>query len=147
MTTSGLQHTEYLHRFGIKSTRQRNAVLDVLIAHDGIQTAGELYQAVVRTGELVNFSTVYRILELFQEKGLVEKSTFPGSSQCVFSLRKAGHSHHLICLGCKKTITISKCPLAMFEQGVAEDTGFTIVGHDLELYGYCPECQKKRNKK
>ena len=32
--------------------------------------------------------------------------------------------------------------MADFEEKLAEQTDFSIVGHNLEWYGYCPECRK-----
>ena len=105
-------------------------------------TAEDIFLALKDSGRSINFSTVYRTLELFTERGIVEKSNFPGSGRTVFSVCCQGHTHHLICLRCKKTVDISQCPLAEFEQRVAAETGFTIAGHNLELYGYCAECKK-----
>ena len=135
-------HREYLHEHGIKSTRPRNLVLKILLTHNGILSAEEIYQTVIENGESINFSTVYRVLDFFVAKGLVEKSFFPTTQKHVFSLRHVGHTHHLICLRCHKTVDISQCPLSDFEHRVAEETNFQIVGHNLELYGYCSECKK-----
>lgn len=137
-------HREYLHDHGIKSTRPRNLVLEILLSHEDILSAEEIYQEAVQRGETVNFSTVYRVLELFVEKGLVEKSFFPNTQKNVFSLCHPEHTHHLICLRCHKTIDISQCPLAEFQQRIEKETEFLIVGHNLELYGYCPECKKNK---
>ncbi|MCI1820871.1 MAG: transcriptional repressor [Megasphaera sp.] len=142
MVCSLEDHREYLHQHGIKSTRPRNLVWEILLTHDGILSAEEIYQTVVQQGETVNFSTIYRVLELFVEKGLVEKSFFPGTQKNVFSVCHVGHTHHLICLRCHKTVDISPCPLSDLEKQIAAKTDFQIVGHHLEIYGYCPECRK-----
>ena len=41
-------------------------------------------------------------------------------------------------------VNIDGCPLHGFEEDLAQKTHFEIVGHYLELYGYCEECRKKR---
>jgi Fur family ferric uptake transcriptional regulator len=39
--------------------------------------------------------------------------------------------------------TIVGLMLSGFEEDLAQKTHFEIVGHYLELYGYCEECRKK----
>ena len=60
-----------------------------------------------------------------------------------FTLHSLGHRHHLICLRCHRVIEVEHCPMADFEEKLAEQTDFSIVGHNLEWYGYCPECRKQ----
>ena len=137
----GQDYKRLLHSHKMKSTKPRNAVLSVLGAKDCALTAEEIYRALVQKGDGVNFSTVYRVLELFAVKSLVTKTFFPDSRSYGFSLKTAGHMHHLICMKCHKRIDISHCPLSDFECRVAAETGFDIRGHNLELFGYCSECR------
>ena len=65
-------YAEYLHQHNIKSTRPRNLVLHILMTHEGIMTAEEIYRALAAIDENVNFSTVYRVLELFTDKDIIE---------------------------------------------------------------------------
>ncbi len=133
---------EYLHQYGLKSTWPRNHVLRILINHHGVLTAEDIYRKLADENCCINFSTVYRILEMFTEKGLVEKSFLPDARKYGFALRSLGHTHRLICLRCHRIVEISHCPLSVFEQKLEGETDFQIVGHNLELYGYCPECKK-----
>ena len=104
-------------------------------------TAEDIYQELIGQGQGINFSTVYRILEMFTAKELTEKHYLPDSRKYGFSLRAMGHRHRLICLKCRRIVEIDHCPLAGFEAELAEKTQFDIVGHNLEWYGYCPECR------
>ena len=137
----GQDYKRLLHSHRMKSTKPRNAVLSALGENDCALTAEEIYRALVQKGDGVNFSTVYRVLELFAAKGLVTKTFFPDSRSYGFSLKTAGHMHHLICMKCHKRIDISHCPLGDFECRVAAETGFDIRGHNLELFGYCRDCR------
>ena len=137
----GQDYKRVLHSHRMKSTKPRNAVFSVLGESDCALTAEEIYRALVQKGDGVNFSTVYRVLELFAAKGLVTKTFFPDSRSYGFSLKTAGHMHHLICMKCHKRIDISHCPLGDFECRVAAETGFDIRGHNLELFGYCRDCR------
>ena len=146
MVQTNENHAEFFHQKGLKSTRPRNLVLSILMHNDGILTAEEIYKELAVHDENINFSTVYRILELFADKGIIEKSNFPGSQKRVFSLKAREHAHRLICLGCHKIISLDHCPLSSFEHDVEKSTQFMIVGHNLELFGYCKDCKKKLQK-
>lgn len=68
---------ELLHRCHLKSTKPRNAVLTVLAERKTVLTAEEIYRILLEGGGTANLSTIYRVLELFTEKGLATKSFFP----------------------------------------------------------------------
>lgn len=134
-------HAESFEKLGIKKTKQRFSILDILSQTQRVMTAEEIYLQLNKQGIGINLSTVYRILELFLAKGLVEKTILPGNNKGVFALKHIKHNHHLICLKCKKTILLADCPLAEFEHHVEQQTEFNIVNHNLELYGYCKNCR------
>lgn len=135
-----------LHKYGLKNTRPRHLVLNVLLGKEDIVTAEDIYQELLRDGETVNESTIYRTLELFATRGLVEKTYLTQARRYGFSLRMPGHRHYLICIRCHKKVDIAACPLADFEAQVAAEADFTIVGHRLELYGLCRECREKEKR-
>lgn len=87
-------------------------------------------------------STVYRILAAFEEKGLVEKSTWMEDGTAVYSLNRGGHTHYAVCLKCRSRIPLQNCPFSHIhlEEGMED---FTVTGHKLELYGYCRDCREK----
>lgn len=140
-----LDAAHLIRKTGLKCTQSRLEVLNVLLSQREVLTADELYEKLRQQGAKLNFSTVYRILEQFTEKKLTEKVILPQSRKAGFLLYTLSHTHHLICLSCHKVVNIDGCPLHGFEQDLAQKTHFEIVGHYLELYGYCEECQKKRS--
>jgi len=59
----------------------------------------------------------------------------------------AGHHHHLICATCGKVVDIAASPrleraLADAARVAAEDTGFSIDDHRMDLVGTCAQCQR-----
>ena len=106
-------------------------------------TADEIYNiAVGKLEKPINISTVYRILEVFIEKGLVLKSQINISGKALYEINHKEHRHHLICIKCNKIIPIRGCPLGEYEQQLETKTGYKIIEHNLEIKGICPECQK-----
>lgn len=132
---------------GIKNTRQRNLVLDVLKDCDVPLTAEQVFVRAREADGLINLSTVYRILDTFVSKGVALKADITDDSKSMFELNRKEHKHHLICLSCKKVISIAgDCPIHILEKSLEGKTDFDITGHKLEIFGYCPKCKAQNNK-
>lgn len=130
-----------LQAMGIKSTKQRIAILDVL-KHEARPLT--LNQIIDLCDMDMDLSTVYRILDVFDIKGLVVRTVPIEPSNSVYEYHKHGHSHHLICTECQLITKLETCPIGNYEEEVAEKHGFEIKRHQLELYGLCLECQSKK---
>ena len=126
---------------GIKNTKQRNIVFDILEQHYTPVSVEQIFQKLTDTEPSINLSTVYRVVELFVNKGLVLKSSIIGTSSAGYELNRRDHKHQLICLKCNKVVSINDCPLRKLEESIKEQTDFSITGHNLEIFGYCPNCK------
>ena len=125
---------------GVKKTRQRRCVLSVLKQAEMPLTAAELY---VRIGkDAGSLSTIYRILELFTQKGLLMKSVLLDNGAAVYELDRHDHRHYAVCMVCHKIIAVRNCPMEVFKPDMKEDD-FHVLGHKLELQGICGECFAK----
>lgn len=137
------RRTEY--PAGLKWTKQRKSVYGILERSVEPLSAQQIYRELLRTEdrETFAFSTVYRILSAFEDRGLVNRDIWPEDGTVFYSLNRGGHIHYAVCLDCHKRIPLAGCPFAHFHP----DTGakdFTVTGHKIELYGYCRECSAAR---
>ncbi len=132
-----------LVRSGLKNTKHREAILEILKQSSQPLAAEQIYLELMNDGVSVNLSTVYRTLETLSDKKIAVKLSIPGESRYMFEYNQMVHKHYLTCLGCKKIIAIESCPLAGYERTLAEVTEYVISGHKLDVYGYCPECMKR----
>lgn len=128
---------------GLKSTKSRKAILNVLQKSKNPIDVEQIYQRLRENEVAVNLSTVYRALDTLHEKGLVSKLSIMNSERMLFEYNNIEHRHYLVCVDCQKIITISTCPLASYERMLESETNFKIDGHKLYLYGHCVDCQKK----
>lgn len=135
--------SQLLKEAGLKVTRQRTAILDILLKSGGSLTADELYLMLKKEGQPLGLSTVYRTLSSLEEHGLIAKAGLPGSSCQCFFLKAAGHRHHLICTRCRASVELDRCPLGEFSAEMGDRYGFAITGHSLEIFGICPNCREK----
>ena len=128
---------------GIKNTVQRKLVFAILEGENRPLTADEIYVKLKEKKETSSLSTIYRILEVFAEKGLILKTSIFNEKKFTFEINRLEHKHYLICAKCNKNIEIEGCPLEKLEAALTKKTRYKIVGHKLDIYGYCPECQEK----
>ncbi len=124
---------EILSDVGLKCTKQRVRVMEVLEKAASPLTAESIYEKADDT----SLSTVYRIVEKLCEKGIVNKNTIQDSDKFYYEITKDKHRHYAVCLGCGSIKYIDICPVH-----TAKIDNFTVTGHKLEIYGYCDECIK-----
>ncbi|MDD4844231.1 MAG: Fur family transcriptional regulator [Anaerotignum sp.] len=135
-------YTEIFKKNGIKATKQRELVFGLLTDSDVPLTVEEIYVGLMEKEKNMSLSTIYRILDVFVEKGLVQKSNIT-DNKAVYEVVGMGHKHHIICISCGKIIALDHCPIKEYEKALEKETEFEITSHKLVFFGYCPECKKK----
>lgn len=133
---------QYKHPWpeGVKRTRQREGVLRVLEHAEKPLSAMEICSRI--DGGAAWLSTVYRILETFEAKGVIHKISVLNSDMAAYELAQSQHRHYAICLGCHKIVSMEECPVEKLAPRIGE-SGFHVTGHNLEIYGYCSTCDRK----
>ena len=142
----GTNHIDFgddLRRSGLKNTKHRTAILDILEKSEQPLAAEQVFLELKEKDISANLSTVYRTLESLTDKNMVTKLNIAGDNRTLFEYNRMVHRHYLICLGCKKILAINRCPLEDYEKSLANETNYSIEGHKLDVYGYCPECREK----
>ncbi|WP_297425913.1 Fur family transcriptional regulator [Clostridium sp.] len=137
-----MEPIEILKENGIKITKGRTEILNILIISKSSLSAEKIYNIFRDNNININLSTIYRTLELFEEKEITEKITL---NDGVFSykLKSNTHRHYLECHICHKEVEIP-CPMLQIEEMVQNTTGFTLTDHNLIMKGICKDCKKKK---
>lgn len=137
-----MEPKELLKEKEIKVTKGRIEILNILKNSESSLSAEKIYQIYRYNNININLSTVYRTLEVFEEKEIIEKITL---NDGVFSYKLKGktHRHHLECDICHKEVEIP-CPMLQIEELVQNSTGFTLTNHDLVMKGVCSDCRNKQ---
>ena len=125
----------------IKTTRCREAILQVLRAAQAPMTAEDVYNAVHSQVHL-SVSTAYRTLATLSQKDIVLKE-LSQDGKTYFRLNDHRHCHFLRCTSCGEVLALPGCPIEALEQTWAQQTGYQITGHRLEVMGLCPKCAAK----
>ncbi len=135
-----------LRKRGVRLTRQRRILLD-LIDHSGRHLdADSLYQMAKEKDPKLNRVTVYRTLKLLKEGGLVDELDLMhyGGDQHYYETRMKQEHAHVICLRCGKVEEFFGEPLQKLRRQVESHFGFQILLARTEIGGYCSHCQVLR---
>jgi len=103
----------------------------------------ELYRRVRQRNPRIGYATVYRTLRLMAESGWASSLRF-GERMARFEHRTEGKHHdHLICLSCGKILEFENERIEELQTRIAQQEGFQIFDHKMELYGHCSICALK----
>ncbi len=140
-----LQKKDAFNRFaakrGLRSTRQRDLILDVFLSSHDHLSVEELYLKVKATNPGVGQATVYRTLKLFVEAGLAREMTMSDGQTRYEHLSAGEHHDHLICTRCGAIVEFEDATIERLQGEIALRHGFSITSHRLDLYGICPACK------
>jgi Fur family ferric uptake transcriptional regulator len=131
---------------GVRLTRQRKILLDLLDKTGLHLDAERLYQLAKEKDPKLNRVTVYRTLKLLKEGGLVDELDLmhqKGEQHYYETRRKQEHAH-IICLGCGKVEEFFGEPLQRLRKQIETHFGFQIVLARTEVGGYCSHCRTIR---
>jgi Fur family transcriptional regulator, ferric uptake regulator len=137
-----------LKQRGIRLTRQRQLLLDLLDKSGQHLDAEALYQMAHEKDPKLNRVTVYRTLKLLKEGGLVDELDlmhYTGDQHYYETRTKQEHAH-IICLRCGKVEEFYGDPLHKLRRQVEGMFGFQILIARTEVGGYCAHCQVLRAK-
>jgi Fur family ferric uptake transcriptional regulator len=134
----------YLATQGLKSTRQREVILDEFLLAGAHLSTEELYLRLRSRHPGIGYATVHRTLKLFAECGIAEPRHFGDGQTRYESSDRNEHHDHLICTDCGAIVEFENPQIEALQESVARQHGFRIARHRLELYGRCAACQSLR---
>lgn len=135
--------THDLREAGLKATVPRVKILEIMeqskVRHF---SAEDIYKALLDEGEEVGIATIYRVLTQFESAGLVTRHHFEGGIS-VFELDHGEHHDHILCIKCGKVEEFVDSVIEQRQKVIAEEAGFSMTDHSLNIYGICKDCQKE----
>lgn len=135
---------EYLTRLGLRQTKQRRVILDAMLmvgAHADAETIGKQAR---KLDSSIGLATVYRTLQLMTEAGILAERNFT-KDRSIFEIVDDDDEHHdhLICKQCGTIVEFFDDEIEKLQERIAVRHGFSLLDHRMELYGECPNCQRK----
>lgn len=122
----------------VRRTKQRQLVLEAVLASDDHPTAAQVYQRVRRRYPGIAYATIYNALRWWVERGSLREFTF-GDAAARYDRNRDRHDH-AICTRCGRLLDVSvRLPKKVFEE-VRRRTGLEIATHHVQFVGLCGTC-------
>ena len=127
------------HEKGLRMTDQRSIIADI-ITELGSHPAGHpdvnlIYMKASEKDSNISIATVYRTVKLFEEYGVIEKHDFKDGRSRYEPIQESNHHDHLIDIESGDVYEFSNSEIEAIQKRIAEELGFELVDHRLELYG------------
>src|SRR5438876_3178671 len=133
---------------GVRLTRQRQILLELIDKSGQHLDAENLYQMAKEKDPKLNRVTVYRTLKLLKQGGLVDELDLAHfeSEKHYYETRLKQEHAHIICLRCGRVEEFFGEQLQAVRGQVQSQFGFEIAFARTEVGGYCSHCQVLRGK-
>jgi Fur family transcriptional regulator, ferric uptake regulator len=146
MSVSAPQWSEHaravLDQAGHRRGGARNAIIDLLSSQSCALSVLEIEDH-LRAGERrVARASIYRVLELLQEQGLVARLELGDATARYETIDPAGaHHHHLLCDSCGRLVPFDDSDLERSIDRLSRRLGFDTHVHEVVLRGDCSACR------
>jgi len=133
---------------GLRITKPRRLVVDVLDKAEQALSAYDIKDLLSEQGEKVDTVSIYRIIECLEANQLVHRILTTGKvRKCQLEhedhcqLERSNHCHHLlICQKCGDIEEIHCLGLTTVIKDVEKESHFKVREHNLEFLGLCAKC-------
>ncbi len=143
MVTASIKET--VKRRGIRLTRQRQILLDLIDETGRHLDADQLYRLAASKDPRLNRVTVYRTIKMLKDAGLIDELDLMHweGDQHYYETRMKQEPAHLICMRCGKVQEYFGTPLARLRREVESKLGFQVMTTRTEIGGYCLDCRRE----
>src|SRR5215472_15810600 len=133
---------------GVRLTRQRQILLELIDKTGDHLDAERLYQLAKEKDPKLNRVTVSRTLKMLKAGGLVDELDLMhyGGDQHYYETRLKQEHAHVICLRCGKVEEFFGEPLQRLRKQIESHFGFQVLLARTEVGGYCAHCQTLRSR-
>ncbi len=122
------------NELGLKMTDQRKVIVEVLSNSKDHPDVELVYKRASEIDKNIGIATVYRTIRLFEENKIIEKHEFK-DGRFRYEEVPDEHHDHLIDIRNGKVIEFQNDEIENLQKRVAQQLGYELVDHRLELYG------------
>ena len=117
----------------IRMTSQRQVIVKVIEESEDHPDVDLLYRRSVEVDDTISIATVYRTVKLLEEAGVIERLEF-GDGRARYE-ESGEHHEHLVDIETGEVIEFYNEALETMKREIAEEMGYELVDHRLELFG------------
>lgn len=118
---------------GLKMTGQRRTIARVIAEAEDHPDVETVYRRATERDPRISIATVYRSLKLFEDANVLVRHDF-GEGRARYE-ETGDHHEHLIDIESGEVIEFFNAELEAMKERVANELGYELVDHRLELYG------------
>ncbi|MBV9861997.1 MAG: transcriptional repressor [Alphaproteobacteria bacterium] len=118
---------------GLKMTEQRRVIARVLSDSADHPDVELVYRRATEIDPRISIATVYRTVRLFEEANILARHDF-GDGRARYEEKPSDHHDHLIDIQSGRVIEFRNEDIEKLQEFVADQLGYELVGHRLELY-------------
>ena len=118
---------------GLKMTEQRRVIARVIADAEDHPDVETVYRRATAVDSRISIATVYRSLKLFEDANVLVRHDF-GEGRARYE-ETGDHHEHLIDIETGEVIEFMHQELEALKERVANELGYELVDHRLELYG------------
>jgi Fur family transcriptional regulator, ferric uptake regulator len=126
----------------VRSTRQKQAILEELSRTSSHPAAAELYESVRRRLPRVSLGTLYRVLQGLAADSAVLKIE-SGGAAARFDGDTAPH-YHVRCTRCGAVDDLPPVGVPDLLTVFRKSTDYALEGFLIQFTGVCPRCRRRR---
>ncbi len=126
-----------------KLTRHQRSIAEFLTGSSGFLSAQEIHSALRSAGSTVGLATVYRSVQVLADHDLLDVIRTP-EGEARYRACSPGHHHHLVCRSCGLAVELEAAAVEAWAAQAGAQQGFSEITHDVELFGVCPSCIRRR---
>lgn len=131
---------ERLREAGLRVTRQRVAITEVLLTSTDHPDAETVMARARKTDPSISQATTYRTLAVLAEKGILRNHLFGRPGAARFEADEGAHHDHIIDMETGEVFEFVSPRIEALQRQIAEEHGYELIDHRLELY-----CRKRRD--
>lgn len=134
---------DLLRERGLRVTRPRLAVLEVLAETRGHLDVDEIADKVRGRLDSVSIQAVYDVLGALSRAGLARRIE-PAGSPARFEARVGDNHHHVVCRGCGAIADVDCATGSAPCLDPTQTHGFVVDEAEVTYWGLCPGCAARR---
>jgi Fur family ferric uptake transcriptional regulator len=135
-----------LNAKGWRLTPQREIILQVFqnLTRGKHLSAEDVFDLLVKRGENISLSTIYRTLKLMTRMGILrELELAEVHKHYELNTDSPYHHHHMVCAQCNMTIEFESNSILKQALKQVEKSGLEIIDCQLTIYTICPEAVRR----
>ena len=125
-------------------TEQRKMISDYLIENkEKFINAEDIMQYMKRNNQIVGLTTIYRFLNLLEQKNLVRTEIKNHTKYYQYISNECTNHFHLKCKNCGKTVHLECREFEDVNNHIKKEHRFNL-DHNTIIYGTCDKCIKNK---